>query len=60
MPVTEAAALAAAEWMGRGDGLAADQAARDAMAAALAGLSFDTRVVAGRMVLGPGDQADAA
>ena len=60
VPVTEAAALAAAEWIGRGDGLAADQAARDAMAAALVGLSFDTRVVAGRMVFGLADQADTA
>jgi fructose-1,6-bisphosphatase II len=51
-PVTEAAALAAAEWIGRGDGLAADQASRDAMSAALGGLSFDTRVVAGRMAYG--------
>ena len=58
VPVTEAAALAAAEWIGRGDGLAADQAARDAMAAALVGLSFDTRVVAGRMAFGLADQAD--
>ena len=60
VPVTEAAALAAAEWIGRGDGLAADQAARDAMAAALVGLSFDTRVVAGRMAFGLADQADTA
>jgi fructose-1,6-bisphosphatase II len=46
--VTEAAALAAAEWMGRGDGLAADLAARTAMAAELAEMPIKARVVAGR------------
>lgn len=49
VPVTEAAALAGAEWVGRGDGLAGDQAARAGMAEALGGLSFSTRVVGGRM-----------
>jgi fructose-1,6-bisphosphatase II len=48
-PITEAAALAAAEWEGRGDALAADQAARDAMAAVLDTVSFRAHVVAGRM-----------
>ncbi len=47
-PVTEAAALAAAQWVGRGDGLAGDQSARDAMSVALRALSLGTRVVAGR------------
>jgi fructose-1,6-bisphosphatase/sedoheptulose 1,7-bisphosphatase-like protein len=46
--VTEGAALAAAEWTGRGDGLAADLAAREAMAAELAQMPFRARVVAGR------------
>lgn len=46
--VTEAAALAAAEWVGRGDGLAGDRAARDAMAAELALVAFRARVVVGR------------
>lgn len=47
--VTEATALAAADWVGRGDGLAADQAAREAMSAALSSIRFRGRVVAGRM-----------
>lgn len=46
--VTEDAALAAAEWLGRGDGLAADAAARRAMAAGLARVPVRGRVVAGR------------
>jgi fructose-1,6-bisphosphatase II len=46
--VTEGAALAAAEWLGRGDGLAADMAAREAMAAGLAQMPIRGRVVAGR------------
>jgi fructose-1,6-bisphosphatase II len=46
--VTEAAALAAAEWVGRGDGLAGDRAAREAMAAELARVPFRARVVVGR------------
>ena len=46
--VTEAAALAAAEWMGRDDGVAASLAAREAMAEALACTPFKARVVAGR------------
>ena len=33
--VTEAAALASARWMGKGDVVAADRAARDAMALAV-------------------------
>jgi fructose-1,6-bisphosphatase II len=46
--VTEAAALAAAEWVGRGDGLAGDLAAREAMAARLEQIPFRAVVVAGR------------
>lgn len=45
---TEAAALAAAEWMGRGDGLAAGMAARRAMAADLEQMPLRARLVAGR------------
>jgi len=48
VPVTEAAALAAAEWMGRGDDLAALGAARQAMAAELARTPLRARIVAGR------------
>jgi len=48
-PITEAAALTAADWVGRGDAVAADQAARDAMAAVLDTVSFQAQVVAGRM-----------
>ena len=62
-PVTEAAALAASEWIGRGDGLAGDQAARDAMSEALRGLSMGIRVVTGRTayaVRGPEDAASEA
>lgn len=47
-PVTEAAALAAAEWVGRGDTLAGPSAARRAMSEALSSLPFSGRVVAGR------------
>jgi len=46
--VTEAAALAAWAWVGRGDGSAADHVARAAMADELARLPFRARVVAGR------------
>jgi fructose-1,6-bisphosphatase II len=46
--VTEAAALAATEWMGRGDSLAASMAAREAMALELARMPIRARVVAGR------------
>jgi len=46
--VTESAAIAAAEWMGRGDALAASLAARQAMAADLAEMPLRARVVAGR------------
>ena len=45
--VTEAAALMAARWMGRGDKEAADQAAVDAMRAVLGTVSMDGIVVIG-------------
>ena len=45
--VTEAAALASARWMGRGDEKRADQAAVTAMREALNGLSIDGTVVIG-------------
>jgi fructose-1,6-bisphosphatase II len=46
--VSEAAALGAAEWIGRGDGLSGELAARTAMAGALAGMPVKVRVVASR------------
>src|SRR5258708_35789364 len=45
--VTEAAALACARWMGRGDEKKADQAAVNAMREALNGLSIDRPGVLG-------------
>ncbi len=60
--VTEAAALGAAEWVGRGDGLAGESAARNAMAAALADMPIKVRVAASRgsdrgpAMLQPGDE----
>jgi fructose-1,6-bisphosphatase II len=52
--VTEAAALAAARWMGRGDKNAADQAAVDAMR-----LMIDTVSVDGIVVIGEGEKDEA-
>ncbi len=52
--VTEAAALAASRWMGRGDEKAADQAAVDAMRQALNSLSID-----GTVVIGEGERDEA-
>jgi fructose-1,6-bisphosphatase II / sedoheptulose-1,7-bisphosphatase len=52
--VTEAAALAASEWMGRGDEKAADQAAVDAMRIALNGLNIQ-----GTVVIGEGERDEA-
>ena len=52
--VTEAAALAASRWMGRGDERAADQAAVDAMREALNGLAID-----GTVVIGEGERDEA-
>ncbi len=52
--VTEAAALAAVRWMGRGDKNAADQAAVDAMR-----LMIDTVSVDGIVVIGEGEKDEA-
>jgi fructose-1,6-bisphosphatase/sedoheptulose 1,7-bisphosphatase-like protein len=60
--ITEAAALGAAEWIGRGDGLAGELAARRAMAGAIAEMPVKVKVVASRgsgrvpPVLQPGDE----
>jgi fructose-1,6-bisphosphatase II / sedoheptulose-1,7-bisphosphatase len=53
--VTEAAAIAAWRHMGRGDEIAADQAAIEAMRDALNELAID-----GEIVIGEGDRAEAA
>ena len=45
--VTEAAALAAGRWVGRGDKVAADQAAVDAMRLMIDTVSMDVVVVIG-------------
>jgi fructose-1,6-bisphosphatase II len=52
--VTEAAALGAARWVGRGDKEAADQAAVDAMR-----LMLDTVAMAGVVVIGEGEKDEA-
>ena len=52
--VTEAAAMAAARWMGRGDKESADGAAVDAMRAVLTGVSMD-----GIVVIGEGEKDEA-
>ena len=52
--VTEAAALAAARWVGRGDKIAADQAAVDAMRFVLDSVSMD-----GVVVIGEGEKDEA-
>jgi len=52
--VTEAAAIAASRWMGRGDEKSADQAAVDAMRQALNGLDID-----GTVVIGEGERDEA-
>jgi fructose-1,6-bisphosphatase II len=52
--VTEAAAMAAARWVGRGDKEAADQAAVDAMR-----LMLDTVDMAGSVVIGEGEKDQA-
>jgi len=52
--VTEAAALGAAQWIGRGDKNAADQAAVDGMRAIL-----DTVTMAGVVVIGEGEKDEA-
>jgi fructose-1,6-bisphosphatase II len=45
--VTEAAALASARWMGKGDGEAADRAARDAISVVMKSVKLSGRVVIG-------------
>ena len=52
--ITEAAALACAKWMGRGDEKAADQAAVDAMRKA-----FDSVRINGTVVIGEGERDEA-
>lgn len=52
--VTEAAAILAGHWMGRGDKIAADQAAVDAMRRML-----DTVAIAGTVVIGEGEMDEA-
>jgi fructose-1,6-bisphosphatase class II len=52
--ITEAAALASAEWMGRGDEKAADKAAVDAMRKA-----FDSVNIDGTVVIGEGERDEA-
>src|SRR5215204_4991037 len=52
--VTEAAALASARWSGRGDKIAADQAAVDAMRHVLDSVSMD-----GTVVIGEGEKDEA-
>jgi len=52
--ITEAAALASAKWMGRGDEKAADQAAVDAMRRA-----FDSVHIDGTVVIGEGERDEA-
>ncbi|MDH3679320.1 MAG: class II fructose-bisphosphatase [Acidimicrobiia bacterium] len=51
---TEAAAMAAAEWKGRGDKIGADQAAVDAMRSVLSGVEMD-----GIVVIGEGEKDEA-
>ncbi len=52
--VTEQAAMAAARWMGRGDKIAADKAATDAMRFALASVDME-----GIVVIGEGEKDEA-
>jgi len=52
--VTEAAALAAARWMGRGEKNSADQAAVDAMRLVLGTIAMD-----GVVVIGEGEKDEA-
>src|SRR5260221_11209117 len=52
--VSEAGALAAARWVGRGDKIAADQAAVDAMRFVLDSVSMD-----GVVVIGEGEKDEA-
>ena len=54
LEVTEAAALAAGRWMGRGDKMAADRAAVEAMRIAFDGIDID-----GEIVIGEGERDEA-
>lgn len=54
LEVTEAAALAAGRWMGRGDKMAADHAAVEAMRKA-----FDELDISGEIVIGEGERDEA-
>lgn len=54
LEVTEAAALAAGRWMGKGDKVAADQAAVEAMRTA-----FDAIDIDGEIVIGEGERDEA-
>jgi fructose-1,6-bisphosphatase class II len=54
LEVTEAAALAAGRWMGKGDKTAADQAAVEAMRTA-----FDRIDISGKIVIGEGERDEA-
>src|SRR5574340_662 len=54
LEVTEAAALAAGRWMGKGDKMAADQAATEAMRAAFNEVEID-----GEIVIGEGERDEA-
>lgn len=54
LEVTEAAALAAGRWMGKGDKMAADEAAVEAMREA-----FDEIDISGRIVIGEGERDEA-
>ena len=52
--VTEAAALACARWLGKGDKISADQAAVDAMR-----ICFNTLEIEGKVMIGEGEKDDA-
>jgi fructose-1,6-bisphosphatase II len=54
LKVTEQAAIASARWLGRGDNMAADQAAVDAMRTALGGMP-----ITGTVVIGEGQKDEA-
>lgn len=54
MRVTEAAALASARWLGRGDKEAGDKAAVDAMR-----LSFNSLLITGTVIIGEGEKDEA-
>ena len=54
--VSESAALAAFDWIGRGDGMDGGRAALDAMLAALAGVDMDAVVVIGEAGKGEAPQ----